>query len=250
MRNRITETATLNFGKARPVSFFETRGMIRAGRVDGKKGLPKPGDEGQWSSSFLRKEIHACQEYCNKLWGILQINLEETYAEIDRIIDSIYMNNAEIYAIESELSDQEKGWNMEERKNGEETLAESVIISRRKREFERATSGRRQRLEELGKENEGFLVKLRKLRGVVVEATTTTKLLTHKMEEHARQRIDVYWDSAYEHHPDRDQMPPGAEFDLKSEGEMTFMMKHANTDSEMLSILSERYSEERNKEKA
>lgn len=250
MRNWITETVTLNLGRARGVGIFEAREMVRAGRTDGKKGLPKIGEDGCWKSALLHREIHACQEYCNKLWVKLQINLEKTYAEIDRIIDGIYLNNAEIRMIEAALLSQEENWDLAERKRGEEKLADSVIYSRRKKELYKATADDRQRLEGLKEDNDKLFEVLRKSRGIVIEATNTTKLMTQKMEEHSRQKIDVYWDAAYENHPEKMMMPPSAEFDLRSEGEMTFMAKHANTDSEMLSILSERYSEKKGEERA
>ena len=238
MRNRITETMSLNHGHSKAVGYLEKLSMIKAGKHDGINGLPKNSGEGKWTSAVLQREVHSCQEYCDKMWGKLQINMEKTYAEIDRLKDVILKNKTDIIRLDNEVSIKEENIDLSMRKSGEEDLSDSVVASRRQKELNKETAETTGRIRLLKTKNEQLYNELYKLRGIVAEATTTTKLMTHKIEEHSRQKIDIYWNAAYEVHPDKDHMPPIADVNLKSNGEETFVLKHSNTDNALIAILS------------
>ena len=67
----------LEKGKTKNIGFFESVSLKIAGRSDGAHGLPRQDGGGEWISPMLSKEIHSYKEFCDRIWGKLQIDISD-----------------------------------------------------------------------------------------------------------------------------------------------------------------------------
>jgi len=82
-------TRQLLRGRTKRLGLLETLHMRCAGRSDGKIGIPKQADDGTWTSVIICKEITAYEEYCDKIWGDLQISLHWGHSRSDVLVDEL-----------------------------------------------------------------------------------------------------------------------------------------------------------------
>lgn len=234
----ISEKFRIKHSKCKNLTRLEKSILVKRGRSDGIKGLPKEDANGEWISPFIYEEKHSCQEESNKLWGLLQIELEQTYAEIDALIDKMTKSIRTIENKKNVYSEIQNSEALNVRKKGEEDLSESVVRSRREKEQERKISPIKADIGRIEKEMESAYERLIELRGIALEKTNATKITAQKIEEHTFQRINAYWNAAYEKHPIKDKMPPIAKVDISSSGEETYRNSHRNIDDRMVNLLT------------
>lgn len=230
----------MHYGRIKPLSNREIKVLERNGRLDGIKGLPKEDENGIWTSAFIEGEVHSCQEKCNMLWGSLQISMEKTYAEMDSIVDKIVKNRRRLEDLENDITVNSNPEVLRARKNGEEALAESIVIARRRKEQERIVQPMKTEKARLIAINDSLYERLAGLRGIAKEATTAVKINTQRLEEHTGQRINAYWNAAFDKHPAKSEMPPMFKVSISCTGEHTYVEGHQNIEDKVIDLLSSR----------
>lgn len=237
---KLSERYQMNYGKVRPLSSREIKVLEKNGRLDGMKGLPKEDENGMWTSAFIESEIHSCQEKCNMLWGTLQINMEQSYAEMDSIVDKIVKNRKRLADLDEAIAANTNSESLRIRKNGEEGLSDAIVMARRKREQESVIQPMKNDKDRLIASNDSLYERLTVLRGIAKEATTAVKINTQRLEDHTGQRINAYWNVAFEKHPAKNEMPPVFKLSISCSGETTYTERHKNIDDKVINLLSSR----------
>lgn len=237
---KFNERYQMNYGRVKPLSSREIKILEKHGRLDGAKGLPKEDENGFWTSAFIESEIHSCQEKCNMLWGTLQINMEKSYAEMDSIVDKIIKNLKRLAELDETIAANDNSETLRIRKNGEEGLSDSIVMARRKREQEKIIQPIKTEKNKLILSNDSLFERLSVLRGIAKEATTAVKINTQRLEEHTAQRINAYWNIAFEKHPEKKEMPPVFKLSISCSGEATYKEGHNNIDEKVIELLSSR----------
>ena len=229
-------THALAKGNLRRLSMWELLLLKYAGRRDGKAGLPKETASGEWTSAMLRKEVEAFSEYSNDLWGQLQITLHDAYATCDTLIDAIlHLNELIARGAPPELPKDDPAYHI--RKRGEEALAETQVVARRKREAEAGLRHRREDYARMQHAVRRNYEELSTLHGYILEAQSAASLVCERVMHHAGQRVSVYWRSAYRVHPESNRMPASMEPSFPRDAEEGFKARHAHYDATVRELL-------------
>ena len=74
---------SLDKGKAKSLGPVEKLTMRYAGWVDGKHGLLRCSQNGDWQSSVLKQEVDSYEEFCAGQMGRLKFEEEDEFADDD-----------------------------------------------------------------------------------------------------------------------------------------------------------------------
>lgn len=194
--------------KARQLGVFETFRMVRHGRKDGRIGLPKSDEQGAWMSPLLHREADAYQEFHTAAWARTDIELADEHVEAETLYREIRRNENRLERLlqnaPEELTDRE----LSARRSGEEDLEESVVRARRKREYDRKNAAYYQKIQGLEDRLEQAYTRLLELKAHIMQVENATRLTTEKVRNHARLRMDAYWQGAYKTHGNAAELPP------------------------------------------
>ena len=225
-------------GRTKRLGLLEMLHMKIIGQADGKIGIPKQTDDGVWTSGTICKEITAYEEFCDKIWGDLQIRLHWGHSRSDVLVDELLRLEEKIKTVQSEEENYETNTlSPNYRKRGEDNLSDSQIAARRKRE---ASKEREQRLAKLARLQEAYEEKYEELsflHGFIVESSNAARHICERVMNHTKQRIDVYWRAAYRVHPDNDSMPVVIAPLKQSNAESTYLENHEGHDSAISALL-------------
>ena len=226
-QRRYKRLMSLDKGKIKNIGMIEGLRLKMAGNSDGARGFPRSMDDGHWRSAFIDKEVNAYEEFCSRMWGSLQIEVESIFTRIGELIDSINHLWAELDKEKERLSEQSKDdHSLSVRKKGEERLTESQIKSRRKRERNKRLAPTRSRISSLDSRIAVQIDEFLELKNMVDEESNTTRMICNRLKDHTLQRIDVYWSYALRKHPDVMKMPTVPHVDLSYNAEKVYMTPH------------------------
>lgn len=223
--SRITK---LNKGKVKGVGFIEKIGLKIAGFIDGKRGLPRKEETGEWISPHLIREIHAYDEFTSKMFGSLQIEQETSYAHLGELMDSIVNTRMLLAEAEEDLDkafDEEKNTDIS-RKYGESKLTDEQVVARRTNEKSKRLAPFQARVCSLQEKLTSETVEFSELRNLIIEEINSTRMICKRVEEHIHQRIAVYYNSALRKHPDNNRMPAAPCVDIVSNAEIVYLNPH------------------------
>lgn len=214
--------------KIKEVGLLEKSKMKRAGRSDGKRGLPRKCEDGIWTSPFLQKEMHAYDEYATRMWCDCQMLEETEYARLHMLIDSVLQKKEQL---RKEMNNLVAAETQEDalctlRKIGESSLTDDQVASRRKRESEKKLAPMRIRISTIECEIDKLCTECSDVYNRMIETHNTTRMVCQETKDHVLQRIAVYWNSMLKKHPDKDKMPVVPTFELTSRSEDAYMSLH------------------------
>ena len=215
-------TRQLMRGKTDRLGFFETIHMKRLGRSDGKIGLPRPSENGEWTSTRKDLEVDAYQEKTGKIWGELQLCLNENYSRREILLDRLLQLQAEIIKLQN-MAD---ALPQKARKPGEEDLPDDLVRTRREREAGKANAPKHAKLATLRREYEETLGELIELHRSILETDHAARHASDRIKSHTIRRIGVYWNSALRVHPQGVGMPSCPEPLPPARGEAVYKENH------------------------
>ena len=199
------------------------------GWKDGRNGFPKADHDGRWSSPRVKQEIDAYEEFCSKVWGSLQIDMERMHQEVEYLIRSIIGMERSLARLKgnppTEKEDEDTDHHVI-RRAGEEELTDDQVRNRRKREREKETAPYFSQIRELEARIQNAYCELNEITSYIVEASNAVRLISERTMNHTRQRIDIYWNAAIRNSKNKEEIPISVDVFLPSESEKTYMSQH------------------------
>ena len=186
----------LQSSSAKRLTLAETLHMAVVGRADGLCGMPREAENGVWTSPFLQREIDAQQEHQKRIWGETQILLEPYHMRTESLLTVIAVQEQELAEKTKELDGTGESGSPQ-RKRGEEKLTDGQVQARRKRELDRLKSKVLAEIRNLKNELKSYYEELSLLHRYIEESESTAKLISERVMDHSRQRIDMYWRAAF-----------------------------------------------------
>lgn len=199
---------SLGKGNTKSIGIFEKIGMKYAGWVDGRKGLLRCGANGVWQSSILKQEVDAYEEFCAEQFGLLKVEEEDNFKEINILFDKIVPLRKKLSDARNALckaSNNPKGLSL--RKAGEENLTDVQVIARRTREKEEHLRPLQEEADRCEKQLSDVVDEIFSILSQVQESFDSANRINHRLLQHVQRRIDVYWRSAARHMPDLPALP-------------------------------------------
>lgn len=217
----------LNSGRVKGVGFFESIPLKIAGRIDGKRGLPRE-DNGVWASAHIEKEVRSYDEFSSKMWGQLQIEEEKAYARLGELMDSVVHIRTQLEGAERELeesiaieSNADKS-----RKYGESKLTDAQVVARRTEEGNKRIAPKRSRVASLQGQLTSEIDEFSRVRSKIIEDNNSVRMICNRVRDHLYQRLAVYWNAAMRKHPKRDMMPVTPALEVYFTSEDVYMKPH------------------------
>lgn len=187
----------LKKGKTKSLGLIETLAMKYAGWSDGRKNLLKCSEGGVWQSSRLKGEIDSYEEYCGVLFGQLKFESEDTFNNVNMLLDKTEILQKRLVISQKELEEElSRKTNVNERKFGEDELTDEQIVTRRMRERNNHLGSFRRRVEETKDGIEKTCEEIFNLLGELGESYDSTCKIANRLLQHCQRRVDVYWRSA------------------------------------------------------
>lgn len=179
------------------LSILERAGLFIVGCIDSTHALPSEDDSGIWGSSTINKELSACTEAHNKIYGMLRIDLEEKYKTAAFLVKTLEHNKHRITDLMNKMPEPLAEDMLDNRRLGEEALDIMIVRERRKKEQDAKINKVKNEIEGIKRESESDLVKLMELQSYIAQKNYETELVCEKVRAHTKQRIDYYWNIAY-----------------------------------------------------
>ena len=189
------------------LGFLERLRLRSRGSLDGRAGLPRQDEAGQWTSPFIQQELNACSEAHNKVVGTLSLRLDEEYTAAVYLAERIERALARIAEIEGSLPEPPGAEALNVRKRGEEALSESQVRHRRRREFEREKNRLSSQIHSLQAQADEDYDQLIRLKSDLDQKQSEAEIVCAKILCHVQQRVDCYWDAALHAAEAGDAMP-------------------------------------------
>ena len=128
---------SLDKGKAKSLGPVEKLTMRYAGWVDGKHGLLRCSQNGDWQSSVLKQEVDSYEEFCAGQMGRLKFEEEDEFKKLNILFDTVVPLKTNLTAAKQVLKNAlAEDVDLTRRKEGEESLTEVQVAARRNRERE------------------------------------------------------------------------------------------------------------------
>lgn len=220
--------SNLSKGKIKGLGFVEKICLKIAGYIDGKRGLPRNDQSGNWVSPYLDREVRSYDEFASRMWGQLQIEEESSYAALGKLMDSLLHTKALLSDARADLAaayEHEKATDAV-RKHGESKLTEAQVVSRRANEKAKRLAIHKNRVSALQSKLDSEVDEFSKLRNKIIEDNNSTRMIVTRVRDHLYQRLDCYWNAALSKHPDNTQMPTIPCVDAASRAECVYMEHH------------------------
>ena len=239
-RLRNKRLSILEKGKIKKIGLMESLRLKIQGYSDGSHGLPVKTDN-NWISPRIDKEINSYEEFCSRIFGSLQIELEEKFAHLGNLIDSISHTQNELEIAKEQLGNQLQKYSssLMIRKKGEDNLTEAQVQSRRQKERDKYLSSARGKVSSIESQLSTQIEDFYALKNRIVEDYNSTKLICNRAKDYILQRIDIYWDSAYKKHPESKMMPaiPRVVFLFNAEKVYSEQHKELMSKAESLAVI-------------
>ena len=190
-------TKSIMNGKPAKLGISEKITLRILGMRDANFGLPNEDTDGTWTSPIIQRELNACNEAHNKIYGTLQTLLEDKYRTASELAEMIEFLEASGKKLKREMPELPVIDGAFIRKHGEENLSDMQVQSRRMREYSKATSELTARIEEIEKELDTSYRKLIELKSYLQQKNNEADLACRRIRCHTQQRIDYYWNAAF-----------------------------------------------------
>lgn len=223
-----TRVSSLKKGKIKGIGFFESIPLKVSGRIDGRRGLPRENDNGQWVSPHIEKEVRSYDEFSSRMWGQLQIEEEAAFARLGELMDSVVHIKSQLDTAKSELDEAsaDEGVVNNSRKHGEDKLTDAQVVARRAKERTKRLSPIRSRVSSLQAKLTAEINEFSAVRAKIVEDNNSTRMVCNRVRDHLYQRLAVYWNSALRKHTERNKMPAVPCVDIIFNSEDVYMKPH------------------------
>ncbi len=231
-------TKDLNKGKVKRLSLRESVYAKYCGIKDGKDGIPKLNEEGEWKSPFLDKEYDSYQECCSRIWGKVQIQLDEYHIACNSLVDDLCRLNQKLNESKEEIKNEvidPKALTV--RESGEKDFSEDEVRTRRSRQLKQRSAKKRAAVAAIEAQIVSTYKELSYKHNAIVESTNTARLACERIMNHSRQLADVYWRSAYRYHPERNEMPVSVRPFGICDAEKLYLEEHEEHDCKTVEIL-------------
>lgn len=228
----------LRKGRNRHLGPVELLSLKAAGYSDGKIGIPKLCDNGEWTSAFIMREVGSFSEYCDRLWGKQQVDLHWAHRRCDTLFDEMLKLNRALLEAKANIKPGDPS-HLTIRKRGEEALTEAQVHARRAREAAKMSEKSRSGVHRIQAQIDEKYQELSLVYNFIKESDNIARLICERVMNHTKQRIAVYWRSAYKVHPESTRMPVAVSVEISSDAEATYMAKHAEKDSSIAALLSQ-----------
>ncbi len=220
--------SNLRKGKVKNVGFFEGIKLKTAGRIDGKRGLPRQDNNGHWRSPHIDREIHSYDEFSSRMWGQLQLEEEEEFARLGELMDSVAHLRTQLETAKEELKNYTTTERMVDntRRHGESKLTEAQVVARRANERAKRVSPLRNRVDSLQAKLVAEIDEFSRVRNKIIEDNNSTRMVCSRVRDHLYQRLAVYWNSALCKHPESNKMPVIPDVSVVFHAEEIYMQPH------------------------
>lgn len=194
--------------------------MKYAGWVDGRKGLLRCDENGEWCSSVLKQEVDAFEEFCAKQIALLKIEEENEFREMNVLFDKVIPLRKKIYDAKAKVDVlMNEQINFNQRKPGEESLTDVQVDARRRREHNKLLQPLQADVAQYTDELWTTINKIYEKLSQIKESFDSTMKMNERMLQHSQRKIDVYWRSAMHHVPD---LPPLPKVKFSNNSEQSF----------------------------
>lgn len=199
---------SLDKGKAKSLGPVEKLTMRYAGWVDGKHGLLRCSQNGDWQSSVLKQEVDSYEEFCAGQMGRLKFEEEDEFKKLNILFDTVVPLKTNLTAAKQVLKNAlAEDVDLTRRKEGEESLTEVQVAARRNREREESLLPFKRAVAESEKALSDTIEAIFTSLSQVTESFDSAAKITNRVLQHHQRRIDVYWRSAMRHVPDLPALP-------------------------------------------
>lgn len=234
----VTQRKMLKHAKARHLGIFEAMNLSFLGKSDGRAGLPRQSQTGDWDSPRFRKESNAYNESCDLVWGMTQLDLKDDYAEVGALIDEIKRKEEILEKLLQEASAQPDESYYTSRMGGEEDLNDNQVRARRSRELGKKSAPYHARVRTLEDEIRNAYTRLDERYNHIIETNNGSRLVCERLKYHTEQRRDAYWNAALRTHSFKEKIPVIPEPLPESEAELTYTAQHKMLEDEAVAMLS------------
>ena len=187
---------SLDKGRVKSLGPVEKLTMRYAGWVDGRHGLLRCSQNGDWQSSVLKQEVDSYEEFCAGQMGRLKFEEEDEFKKLNILFDTVVPLKTNLTAAKQVLKNAlAEDVDLTRRKEGEESLTEVQVLP-----FKRAVAESEKALSDT---IEAIFTSLSQ----VTESFDSAAKITNRVLQHHQRRIDVYWRSAMRHLPDLPPLP-------------------------------------------
>jgi len=176
---------------------------------DGKKGLPKISENGDWGSPVMERFNKAFAQRQNEEYRICAEKTRELQIRADLLSHEIrYAETARDEILDELQKSMSEASALTIRNSGEEHLPESGIRIRRSREIETIRAGKQSKLAAIEQQLQRAGTELAGILAEIAETETDTGLLVERVRANTDARILIYYHAALKNHPLREEMPP------------------------------------------
>ena len=230
----------LRRGRIRRLGIIEVLQLKHHGKADGRRGLPRERKRNSWDSPFMEAEAAAYEEFCDEVWGQLQIVLATDYAELETIVDHIARlkkDNDELWKREPKAPSEEA---LNKRLYGEESLSQDQVQRRRRKKSLSEKASHQSKARALGEQLKEAYDMLAKIFNHILEINNGTRMICERVKSHVNQRRNIYWDSAYRNHPEKERLPVYPEELSSGKAEAIYISQHKALSEEASQMLERR----------
>ena len=228
----------LEAARLKPVGLLEALRMRRLGRQDGRAGLPRQTTGEGWDSPVLYQEFSAYSEFCDREWGATQLDLQDDYAAVGTLLDTIRRREADLARLVQDPPAAEEP--SCQRLPGEEALSDAQIKTRRSREAQRQNAPYLAKIQALRQELQAACGELSRRQGRITEVNNGARLICQRVQKHTEQRRAIYWSAVLRTHPAKASLPAAPEALPQSEAELTYLSQHRSLEEEAIAMLARR----------
>lgn len=186
--------------KAKRIGFIEARPVRKKGRIDGKLGLPRQDESGNWTSPYMQRELSAFREHTKRVWLQVEVNTAELHVQAEQLRQKI---------IRVKDNRRNISGNLDVRYTGEENLDSWIIQGRRSKDLSA--------IEHLEDDYIDIV-------NQILEVENAARLFCLQIEEHTFGRLNIYWNGCLETNPN-ENIPPVPTV-IHSDAEAAYMKRH------------------------
>ena len=199
---------SLDKGRVKSLGPVEKLTMRYAGWVDGRHGLLRSTENGDWQSSVLKQEVDSYEEFCASQMGRLKFEEEDEFKNLNILFDTVVPLKTNLAAAREILKNAlAEDVDLTRRKEGEESLTEVQVAARRNREREESLLPFKRAVSESEKALSDTIEAIFTSLSQVKESFDSAAKITHRVLQHHQRRIDIYWRSAVRQMPDLPALP-------------------------------------------
>ena len=178
------------------------------GKRDGRTGIPKPNDNGEWLSPKQTSETYACEYQISQIMSRCEATTAPNRQNIAVLEERNDRATEELELIEKQITDYHESPIYTEQRQGEESLDPTTLRLRRVSESgNQSESSLRTMAAKLEDELRENKITIRKLSEAIAAVERQALLDCEKCEHRMRARIAAYWEGITAAHTDKN-VPP------------------------------------------